>query len=270
MKLSIIIVSFNSEDFIEDCLKSLFKYLLKEGEVIVVDNNSSDGTVKKLEGFVPKIDLIKLAQNLGFAKANNLAAKKAQGQYLFFLNPDTQIIQPVFSQLIDFYERNSDAGIVAPKLIQADGKVQESVKNLPTIWGAIKEFIFMIPNSYTQYAPKSSEPVQVECVYGAALLIKKDFFDKLGGFDEKFFLYYEDVDLCKRVNQADKKIYYYPGVSIKHLVGASKSEFDRNKLNNESFRKYHGRFSTAILEWLFLIRRICRKLGIIIGLRRNE
>lgn len=262
MRLTVIIVAYNSEDFIEDCVRSLLENLPEKSEIIVIDNNSSDNTAKKLENFVPKIDLIKSTTNLGFAKANNLAAKKVQGNYLFFLNPDTQITGSIFNELLGFYERESDAGIVAPKLIQPDGKVQESVKNLPTIWRAIKEFIFLMPHAYSQFIPKDDDFTEVESVYGAAMLIKRDLFNKVGGFDERFFLYYEDVDLCKRIRKLGKKIYYYPKVSIKHIVGGTKSERNKYELNMESFIKYHGRFKAMVLQMIFMIPRVQRKLGL--------
>ncbi len=260
MKLTVIIVAYNSEDFIEDCVKSVIKYLPQNSEIIVVDNNSSDGTVKKLETFLPGISLIKSDQNLGFAKANNFASKKAQGEYLFFLNPDTEILEPIFEVLLNFYEKNGGVGLVAPKLIQPNGKIQESVKNLPTIWGAIKEFILQIPHAYSQFAPKENDPIEVESVYGAAMLIKKYLFEQVGGFDEKYFLYYEDVDFCKRIRQLNKKIYYYPKVKIKHLVGATKSIQDKYQLNLESANLYHGRLTVLVLHLIFKINSLIKRI----------
>ena len=269
IKLTVIIVAYNSEDFIESCVRSLLKNLPISSEVIVIDNNSSDSTVEKLESFLPKINLIKSDKNIGFAKGNNLAAKSAKGDYLFLLNPDTETTHPIFDELIEFYQENNNTGIVAPKLIMPDGNIQPSVRKFPTVWGAIKEFILGVRYSYDPYIPKGNTPVVAEMVYGAAMLIKKEFFETLGGFDEKFFLYYEDSDLCMRATRAGKIVYYYPRVTIKHLVGATKSEFDRNKLNNESLIKYHGRVNAVLLRCLFLIPRIQRKLGIIFGLRRS-
>lgn len=260
MKLSIIIVAYNSENFIEKCVKSLLKNLPSSSEVIIIDNNSSDGTVKRLKNFLPKILLIESDRNLGFGKANNLAAKKAKGEYLFFLNPDTEVLQPIFDELVEFYEGEKDAGIVSPKLVQMDGRVQESVKRLPTILGAVREYILGIPHAYSQYAPQTNKPLEVESVYGAAMLIKKDLFQEVNGFDEKFFLYYEDVDLCKRIKTLGKKIYYYPNVLIKHMVGATKSEQNRYRLNKDSFNKYHGFFEAFILQVIFLIPRLRRRL----------
>lgn len=260
--ISVIIVSYNSEDFIKKCVGSVLKNLDQDGELIILDNNSTDKTVAILEKFLPKIKLIKSDQNLGFSKGNNKAAKEAAGDFLFFLNPDTEIKRPIFTELIDFYKSSVDAGVIGPKLVLPNGQVQESVKHLPTIWGAIKEFIFGVKYAYSQYVPKSNKLQEVEAVYGAAMLIKKDLFEKLKGFDEKFFLYYEDVDLCKRVREAGKKIYYYPGVETTHLVGATKSEKNRYELNYESFVKYHGVLEAFILQLIFIIPRLRRRLNL--------
>lgn len=256
VKISVVIISYNSQDFIEKCIRSVLKNLPTYAEVIVLDNFSTDKTVEILKKFIPKIKLLKSDENLGFAKGCNKAVKEAKGEYLFLLNPDTEMSEPIIDELIKFYEITVDVGIVAPKLIMQDDKVQASVKRLPTLWGAFKEYILGTKNSYSEYVPNGDKPQEVEMTYGAAWLIKKDLFNKLGGFDEKFFLYYEDVDFCRRVCKNNKKIYYYPKVLIKHLVGATKSEQDKYKLNLESAKKYHGWFKFVLLQLIFRLRRL--------------
>lgn len=256
VKISVVIVSYNSQDFIEKCIRSVLKNLPTYAEVIVLDNFSTDKTVEILKKFIPKIKLLKSDENLGFTKGCNKAVKEAKGEYLFLLNPDTEMSEPIIDELIKFYETTVDAGIVAPKLIMPNGQIQPSVRKLPTLMGALKEYILDIKNSYSEYVPSGDKPQVVEMVYGAAWLIKKDLFDKLRGFDEKFFLYYEDVDFCKRLREIDKKVYYYPKVSIKHLVGGTKSEIDKSKLNLESAQKYHGWFGFLILQLIFRLHRL--------------
>lgn len=254
--ISVIIISYNSENFIEKCLSSLLKNLPLKSEVIVLDNASSDSTVEKLTKFIPQIKLIKSSKNLGFATGCNKATQEAKGEYLFFLNPDTEINTPVLEELVEFYGSHPNAGIVAPKLIMPDGKTQPSAKKLPTIWGAFKEYILGIKNSYSQYVPEGDNPQAVEMVYGAAILIKKDLFERLKGFDEKFFLYYEDADLCKRVAEIGKKVYYCPQVSVTHLVGGTRSDQDKYKLNLEASIKYHGFFKSIVLQIIFRLHRL--------------
>lgn len=261
IRVSIISVTYNNEDLIENFISSVLKNISKNDGLIIVDNHSSDKTVEKISKF-KNVTLVLSDKNLGFSKGNNLGVKAASGQYLFFLNPDTQMNNPILDQLIDFYE-DVDAGIVGPKLIKADGQIQASVRKLPTWWGAFKEYILNIKESYSEYVPSSSSPMEVETVYGAAMLIRKDLFDKIGGFDEKFFLYYEDIDLCNRVRELGKKIYYFPQVSIKHLVGGSKSNIERSEVMRQSQYLYHGLLVGILLDLIFQFQRLRRKLHLI-------
>lgn len=255
-KVSVIIVSYNSENFIEKCVTSVLKNI-NFGELIILDNSSTDKTVEVLEKFSGKIKLIKSSENLGFSKGNNRGAKEASGEYLFFLNPDTELEKPI-EELVDFYEKTPNAGIIAPKLIMENGKIQASVRKLPSVLGAFKEYILGVRNAYSEYVPSTESPIEVEMVYGAAMLIKKDLYEKLNGYDEKYFLYYEDVDFCKRTRDLGKKIYYYPKLSIKHLVGATISGQNRYKLNYQSSVSYHGLVGAFILQIIFLIPRLRR------------
>lgn len=256
-KLSVIIVSYNSEDFIEKCILSVLRNIPKDGEVVVIDNASNDKTFEKLKQYGSKIILIESSENLGFAKANNKAVKEASGKYLFFLNPDTEVEKPL-DELVNFYENTPNAGIVGPKLVLENGAIQPSARKLPTIMGVVKEYILGVKNAYSEYIPERDKPTEVEMVYGAAMLIKHELFEKLGGFDEKYFLYYEDADLCRRVQVLGKKIYYYPRIFVKHLVGATVSDRDKYKLNYESSVKYHGIIGAFVLELIFLIPRLRR------------
>ncbi len=259
LKTSIIIVSYNSEDFIEKCILSVFKNINSNTEVIVLDNASNDKTYEILGKFKKKIKLLKSEINLGFGQGVNKAVKEAQGEYLFLLNPDTEVKSPFLDEIINFYENNKDCGALGVKTIMPNGEVQKTVKKEPTIKGAFFEFILESKNTYSEYNPKSDKPLEVEVVYAAALLIKKDLFNKLGGFSNKYFMYYEDVDLCKRIRKLGKKIYYYPCVSILHLVGATKSSLDKTVLNYNSSIVYHGRLGVFVLKIIFLVYRIKRK-----------
>jgi GT2 family glycosyltransferase len=259
--LSIITVSYNSQDFIEKYLKSVLKYKPANSEVIVLDNCSSDETARVLEDYQDKITLIRSEENLGFAKGNNKAVNEgASGDYLFFLNPDTELTGDIFPELIKFYESDKNMGLVGTKLILPDGATQQSVKKLPTIWGAFKEYILGIKHAYSQYIPKGDNPQEVDCIYGAAMLIRRELFNNVGGFNEKYFLYYEDVDFCRKIKNIHKKIFYYPLVSIKHLVGAAKSTQDRGVLNQRSAKIYHGTLGLFFLNLIFLVPRLRRRL----------
>ncbi len=258
IRASIVIVTYNCQDFIKDTLASVIKNSPESCEIIVLDNDSNDLTVKLLREFKEKINLIESSQNLGFSKGNNLAAKSAKGKFLFFLNPDIYMDDPILDELIDFLNDKDNVAIVGPKLVMINGTTQASVKRLPTISGAFREFVLGVKNAYSEYIPQSDQPLEVECVYGAAILIKKDFFENLGGFNEKYFLYYEDIDLCKRVKKLGKKIYYYPGVTLRHIIGGTKTNLDKQRLNYQASIIYHGLIGAWILRFIFNIYRLRR------------
>lgn len=251
---SVITVTYNNEGNICGYLKSLKKSLSIKTEVVIVDNASNDNTVNLLEK-EKGIILIKSKENLGFSKACNLAAKRSKGKYLFFLNPDTKITKFVIEKLINFSEQTDDAGIVAPKLIQFNGLVQASVRKFPSLKGAVKEYYFGIRNSFDAYVPSGMEAISVDAVVGAAMLIKKEIFEKVGGFEEYYFMYYEDIDLCKRIKELNLKVYYLPDVAIYHTVGGSQSVM-KSKWLKESARIYHGLFGEMLLYAILRLRHI--------------
>lgn len=230
VKISVIIVAYNNQETIKDCLNSIFKYLKEEVEVIVIDNNSEDKTLEILETYKEKIYLIKSETNLGFSKGNNKGVKKAKGKLILLLNPDVYLIDNSIKELTLFLETNSQVGIVAPKLKKSTGEIQKSVSRDPSLSGAIKEYIFGQKNAYSQYYPKIEEPVEVECVYGAAMLMEKETFEKVDGFDERYFLYFEDLDLCRKVRKLGLKVIYFPGSVLIHEVGRSVSSMQTRKL----------------------------------------
>lgn len=220
MKISILVLSYNGEQFIENSINSILKNLPKESEIIVVDNGSQDKTVEIIKKF-KDIQLIENSQNLGFSTGFNIAAKQAKGEYLLFLNQDVKVIEDGINKLLDFIQDYPEYGIAAPKLIEPSGKTQESVSKFPTLSGAVKEYVFGQKNAYSQYIPSGNDPVDVDVVYGAVVLIKKEIFEKVGKWNERYFLYYEDIDLCYRVHKAGLKIAYLPTIEFSHLLGAS-------------------------------------------------
>ncbi len=228
-KLSVITVSYNNADHITEFLDGLRKNILNNSEIRIVDSNSTDQTVYKIKKYLDHnkkfaeiVTLIESPKNAGFAKGMNLAAKDAAGEYLFLLNPDTLIESDVFSPLIKYEQEHNDIGIIAPQLIMTNGEIQKTLKKEPTIKGLIKEYYLGQKHAYSEYFLEGNEPVEVESVYGAAMLIKTDLFRKLGGFNEKYFLYYEDADLCRKVRSLGKKVIYFPTTNLKHAVGGSK------------------------------------------------
>jgi len=222
MKLSIIIVSFNAKEFLKKCLESIYRYIdISAYEIIVVDNDSIDGSAKMVKKEFSKVELIENSKNLGFAKAVNQGIREAKGEFIFLLNPDSEIKRGVLRKLIEFAEKNPDAGVVGVKLLNPDGSIQPSIYHFPTIFRAIKEFWFGQRGAYEKYAPAGMEPVEVDAVTGAAMLISRKTIEKVGFFDERYFMYFEDLDYCRRVRKAGLKVYYFPRAEIIHHHGKS-------------------------------------------------
>lgn len=251
IELTVITVTYNSKSLIEDYIVSLSKNLPKSSEVIIVDSGSTDETAERVKELITKHNLknfhqINKDENIGFGKAGNIASREAKGEYLFFLNPDTKVKPGSIEQLLNFIKADDQVGIAAPRLIEPNGQIQKSVRRLPTVTGAVADYFFGVNNAYREYFPVTETPVEVESVVGAAILIRKDLFIKLGGFDNKYFMYFEDIDLCRKVRRENLKIVYLPQAEVIHQVGGSFSE-KKNEWLNESSIKYHGALKALLL-----------------------
>ena len=217
MDLSIIIVSFNTKKLLQECLKSLGT----EGEVMVVDNASKDGSAEMVEENFPKVNLIRNKKNLGFAQAANQALRKVQAENILFLNSDTRVKPNSLQKLIRFAQKQPQLGAVGARLINPNGSIQPSVYHFPTLARAIREYWLGQKGVYEKYAPKVKEPIEDEAVTGAAMLVPRKTIEKIGFLNEKYFMYFEDLDFCQRIKQAGLKVYYLPEAEILHHHGQS-------------------------------------------------
>lgn len=258
--ISIIIVTYNSELTIKQCLESLLKFS-PASQIVIVDNFSKDKTREIIKSFKIGVKLIESGLNLGFAKACNLAEKEATGDYLVFLNPDTVILEAgSLERLVKALEDNQQLGLVGPKLVYEDGSAQKTVRKLPTLAGAFKEYILGKKGEYDFYQPESLDLCKVESIVGACIVVKKQFFESIGGFNEKYFLYFEDLDLCRSIIKSGFKIGYFPGVKVEHMVGASGHGVPTNSLATASEKIYFGTIRFLLVELIFTINRIKNKL----------
>ena len=225
MDLSVIIVSYNSRFFLELCLRSLKDSLNKiKSEIIVVDNNSNDDTIDVIESFFSEVILIRNKYNVGFSCANNLAVKMAKGKNICFLNPDTVVPEDLFHKIIDFKKSINNVGIIGCKMIDGQGVfLPESKRNLPHTSMVIKRFLGL-KNDY--YSDKQSEDAigKVDVLCGAIMFMDKQVFEEIGGFDEKYFMFGEDIDLSYKILKKGLRNYYYGGSSIIHYKGESISK----------------------------------------------
>jgi GT2 family glycosyltransferase len=240
-KLSIIIVSWNVKIFLEKCLNSIFRNQHNlDLEVIVVDNASTDGTVEMIKQQFPQVNIIANSENLGFAAANNAGILKSQGNYILILNPDTEIINDAIQKSLEFMEKNAQIGIAGCKHLNPDWTLQRSIRRFPKFWPIFFIFTKMtkvfpdIPPVYYYLAKdldyKISQPV--DQVAGSFMMIRKQAIDEIGLFDENFFIWFEEVDLCRRAKEAGWPVWYYSEAQIVHHGGQSfKQELTWKKQN---------------------------------------
>ena len=266
MKLSIIIVSWNVAKDLSNCLKSIGENSPSfEFEIIVVDNASADGTVDVVRNEFPEVKIIANNENLGFAAGNNRGIADAKGEYVLLLNPDTIIHPKSLDRLIDFMKSNTDVGLCGPKLLNEDGSIQRSARRYPSFRGALHrhtafKFLGVFKGEYKKWLMKDfgqDEQRDVEQLMGAALMIRKSVLDEVGGMDERFFMYYEEVDLCYRIKQAGWRVVFVPQACITHLGGRSSEQVPVEKQLMamasllKFFRKHYGRVVTGLFNILF-------------------
>ncbi|TDU39398.1 GT2 family glycosyltransferase [Gelidibacter sediminis] len=222
MKLSVVILNYNVRYFLELCLKSVEVAITDlDAEIIVVDNNSSDNSCVMVQQLFPRVKLIQNSQNLGFSKANNLGVAQAKGQYICILNPDTVVAEDTFINCLNYAKNQSYLGIIGCQLIDGRGKfLPESKRHVPTPLVALKKIIGF-SNSYYANHLSASEIGKVDVLVGAFMLLKKEVYDAVGGFDEAYFMYGEDIDLSYKVLKAGYCNYYYGESSIIHFKGES-------------------------------------------------
>ncbi len=252
MILSVIIINYFSETSLRACLSSLSGNLESELiEILVVDNGSAPGMLRYLMADFPAVHWIKPGSNLGFGKACNLAASKAQGNHLLFLNPDAILPDSsLLSLLHGLGHPPLDSGIAGLKIVNPDGSPQFSARSFPN-WRTVfanrySVLTRLIPDnpwsrSYLQSTIDRNRASTVDWASGAALVLPRAIFNELGGFDDRFFMYMEDVDLCLRANRHGVPVWYWPGAFVQHEIGASSStcSFRALKYRHISIWRYY-------------------------------
>ena len=263
LDLSVIIVTYKSEGVIKSVLDSLKKTVgTYKFETIVVDNNSSDKSADIASKHSSKPLVIRNKENLGLSKAVNQGIKIARGKYILLLNPDTLPVGQSLKHLIDFAEDHPHLGAVAPRLLDFDGKTQPSCYKFPTIVNAIKQYFLSCKNCFNKYNP-GNKTTKVDIAVMAALLIPSSVINRIGGLDERFFLYYEDIEYCRRLWLNHYPVYFYPKPKVKHIHGASgnfKSHLSSPLAN--SAKIYHGILGSFILNIILWIGQKWQKVKI--------
>ncbi len=222
MKLSIVILNYNVEYFLELCLRSVEVALTSiEAEIIVVDNASKDGSCAMVKRLFPNVNLIENKTNYGFSKGNNIGVAQAKGEYLCILNPDTVVAEDTFEKLLQYYDTLETPGAVGCKLIDGAGRyLPESKRNVPYVRAALKKLLGDASQYYANHLQHDGIG-QIEILVGAFMFLKKSVYDEVGGFDEDYFMYGEDIDLSYKIIKAGYKNYYLGTTSIIHFKGES-------------------------------------------------
>lgn len=277
--ISIIIVNWNSSNYLYNCLRSIKENVKSlTYEIIVIDNASFDGCEEMLRKDFPETIFIQSQNNLGFAAANNLAANEAKGNIFLFINPDTIMMEGCLKRMINNFFELPKAGVTGPRVLNSDGTLQIScvqVDKTPLnqaldsnifrrlfsktkLWGNYKAFL-------------SQEPIEVDAVSGVCMLVRRDIFQKIGGFREEYFMYGEDIDLCLRVRKLGYKVYHIPNAEIIHYGGSSSSQRSNKwsivmlRVAGETYMKLNkGIFSAFLYRFLQGLSAIIRLIILIL------
>ncbi len=274
--LSVIIINFNAEKLILRCLQAVYETIgALDCEVLVVDNASTDGSVAAVQQNYPQVKLILNQENVGFARANNQAARLARGHYLLLLNSDAFVHDGAITQMVDFMDAHPQSGAAGCRLVYEDGSLQRSCYSFPTplteLWQTLwLDRVFsgspVFGKFRMTYWDQDTER-DVDWLMGAVLLIRREVVEELGLFDEAYFMYSEEMDLCYRLNQAGWRVSFVPQATVTHLWGGTSrqnKELAFIRLYSSRvlfFRKHYGRFVTAIYKLVLYLGSLVRVLG---------
>lgn len=271
--LSIVIVNWNVRDLLAACLQTITTSLdtpspepsLKV-EILVVDSGSTDGSPEMLRDKFPQVRLLAQTENIGFTRGNNLALAQAQGRHLMLLNPDTEIMGDALKRMVAYLDTHPKVGIVGPHTLNTDGTTQSSRRHFPTLLTGIFESTWLQP-----FAPKGlldhfyvndqttiHQNIDVDWVQGSALMARREVYEQIGGLDEGYIMYSEELDWCKRAKQAgwgvvyvgEADIIHHGGKSTEQVVARTQLLFQQSKLRY--FRIYHGPLSAQVLRLVLL------------------
>jgi N-acetylglucosaminyl-diphospho-decaprenol L-rhamnosyltransferase len=221
--VSAVVVTFNSQPWIERCLESVAGL-----ETIVVDNGSTDGTADLVRERFPGIRLVEQA-NRGMGAGNNAGMRLASGRYFLLLNSDAWVVDDAADALVRFADEHPRAAVVGPRLLNPDGSLQRSARRFPTLWRLATEYLFLRKlaprsralNAFYEGGFDHDEPRELDWLFGACLLVRREAADEVGLFDEDFFMFSEETDWCFRFRRAGWQVWFFPGADVVHVGGAS-------------------------------------------------
>jgi len=274
LMVSIIIVSWNARDYLMQCLASLFAGACRHPmEVIVVDNASTDGSAESVARDYPGVQLIRNATNLGFARANNIGISAATGKYVCLINSDVKVLPDCINRLVEYQEEHPDVGMVGPRVIGGNGKLQRSCRGFPTVWNMFcralaLDTIFPKIRLFTGYSLRywPQETCRaVDILSGCFWLVRRQALADVGLLDESFFMYGEDMDWCQRFWKHGWKLAFVPSAEAIHYGGASSANapvrfyIERHRADLQYWQKHHSSLAVAsyfLITCLHLLLRL--------------
>jgi N-acetylglucosaminyl-diphospho-decaprenol L-rhamnosyltransferase len=266
--VSIVIITRNTKELLGDLLRSIgedesLASCLKE--IVVVDNGSSDGTVEMVREEFPSLLLVRYDVNRGFAAAANEGIRRSSGDFVLFLNSDTLLIKGEINKLLAFMCENKDVGICGPRLVYQDMGIQRSFASLPSLVleicpAGLLELIF--PRKYPGKGAGLSDPLAVDSLIGAAIVARKDILALLKGFDERFFFFMEETDLCIRMREKGYRVIFFPGTRVMHLQGKTvRKSWVKGRIEyNISLYKFVGKHHKSVYLGVFVIIRFVKAI----------
>jgi len=274
IELSIVVVNWNVRDLLRRCLASIFAAGLTGVEVIVVDNASTDGSPDAIRAEFPQVTLIANGDNRGFPAANNQGLAAARARFVMTLNPDTEIAADALARMIAYLDTHPDVGALGPQLLNSDGSIQSSRRRFPTLATALFESTWLqgiAPRGVLRHYYVDDRPAgvkqEVDWLTGACIVLRREVLEAVGGLDEGFFMYSEELDWCRRIKSAGWKIVYLPEAKVIHHAGKSSEQavaarhihFQTGKVRY--FCKYHGWLTASVLR-LFLLAMYVWQIGL--------
>jgi len=274
--VSVIIVSWNTRDILLQCLASLSPETCRYPmESIVVDNASSDGSADAVAARHPNVRLIRNTENLGFAKANNQGICVSTGRYLCLVNSDVKVLPDCITRLVNYCEQHQGVGMVGPRIIGGDGALQRSCRGFPTVWNMFcralaLDTLFSRQKLFTGYALLHSPQTALapaDILTGCFWLVRREALEQVGGLDESFFMYGEDMDWCKRFWDQGWHLVFVPEAEAIHYGGASSSNapvrfyIERQKADLQYWEKHHSAFGAAYFFAVSCLHQILRAAG---------
>lgn len=277
MKLSISIVNWNTKGLLNQCLESIYKSSFKDFDVFVVDNNSADGSAEMVKNLFPEVNLLSNTKNLGFAKGNNQAIRLSKGRYILILNPDIILYENTLEQMLSFMDTHPGAGAIGIKLMEADSTETKKgyFRRFPSIIQTILFYTMLdkvclknrrLTDKYWERLDTSGI-MEIDQVPGACLFVRKEMLEEIGLFDERFELFFEDVDLCYRIKKANWKLIYVPSIQAVHIGAQSIGKLPYSELATKFFRsmylyseKHHSQIKAEIMKHIVLCNTLLKIL----------